>query len=419
MKTLDIVIIGAGAAGLSAALAAKDQHLNILIIERNHELGGILNQCIHNGFGLHVFQEELTGPEYAERFIHQLYQENIDIMLQTTVIDIKKDDTFLLTLSSELHGYQHLKARSVIIASGCYERTRGAIQIPGSRPKGIMPAGSAQRYLNIDGYLVGKKVFILGSGDIGLIMARRMTLEGAEVLGVAEIMPYSNGLTRNIVQCLDDFNIPLYLSHTITHIKGNDVLEGITMMQVDEKLMPIPGTEKHFEVDTLLLSIGLIPDISLFDSLTMEKSLLTKSAIVDQHLMTSVKGLFVCGNALHVHDLVDWVSKEGEKAGIFAKQYVLETYLKEPMYQDVHLGENIRYCVPQKLDMNLLDEPITLSCRTTKKMTSGIFKVIQDQQVIVSKKTKYIAPAEMEMIKIKPEQFISKNPITLLLEELL
>lgn len=418
MITKDLVIIGAGAAGLAAALSAKDQKLDILVIERNQELGGILNQCIHNGFGLHMFKEELTGPEYAHRFIERLHEENIDIMFSTTVIDIKKENNFILTLSSEHHGYQQMYARSIIIASGCYERTRGAIQIPGTRPKGIMPAGSAQRYLNIDGYLVGQKVFILGSGDIGLIMARRMTLEGAQVLGVAEIMPYSNGLTRNIVQCLDDFDIPLYLSHTVTEIRGKDSLEGITIMHVDEQLKPILGTEKHFEVDTLLLSIGLIPDISLFDSLTMEKSPLTKSALVDQRLMTSVEGLFICGNALHVHDLVDWVSKEGENAGRYAKEYLLNNTQQQKIYQNIHIGDNIRYCVPQKLNMHHITEPITLSFRVTKKMVSGIFKVIQDDHIIATKKAKYIAPAEMEMMTIKPEQFLSLNPITLVLEEL-
>lgn len=419
MKTFDLVIIGGGAAGLSAALSAKHHELNILLIERDHYLGGILNQCIHNGFGLHMFKEELTGPEYAHRFIEELLEEKIDVLLGTTVIDIQKNNQFLLTLTSEKDGYQHITSRSVIIASGCYERTRGAIQIPGDRPKGIMPAGSAQRYLNMEGYLVGKKVFILGSGDIGLIMARRMTLEGAEVCGVAEIMPYSNGLTRNIVQCLDDFNIPLYLSHTVTDIKGKDKLEQLTIQQVDQQFHPIPGTDKTFEVDTLLLSVGLIPDVTLFDSINMEKSPLTKSAIVNQHLMTNIEGLFVCGNALHVHDLVDWVSKEGEKAGLYAKKYLLNQKVKRYVQADVIPGSKIRYIVPQKIDFSSLDEDITLSFRTTEKMISGIFKVFQNNQVIAMKKAKYIAPAEMENITIAPDAFISSDPITLILEEAL
>lgn len=417
MKT-DLTIIGGGAAGLAAALSAIDPQLNILIIEREPRLGGILNQCIHNGFGLHMFQEELTGPEYANRFIEALKDKNIDILLGTTVIDIQKKTNFEITLTSEANGYQHLTSKAVIIASGCYERTRGAVQIPGERPKGIMPAGSAQRYLNMEGYLVGKRVFILGSGDIGLIMARRMTLEGAQVLGVAELMPYSNGLTRNIVQCLNDFDIPLYLSHTVTDIKGKDSLEQITIQRVDEKFEPIPGTEKVFEVDTLLLSIGLIPDVGLFDSLQMKKSPITKSAIVDQTLMTNVEGLFVCGNALHVHDLVDWVSKEGEKAGKAAKAYLLEHKHEEKDLKSIAPGSNIRYVVPHLIDYNHLTEPIQCAFRVTKKMAQGHFKVIQNGEVILLKKAKHIAPAEMENLIIKPEDLKSKDPIEIHLEEI-
>jgi thioredoxin reductase len=417
MMTTDLTIIGGGAAGLAAALSAYDEQLNILIIEREPRLGGILNQCIHNGFGLHMFQEELTGPEYATRFIESLKTKNINILLGTTVIDIQKKTDFDITLTSESEGYQHLKSKAVIIASGCYERTRGAVQIPGERPKGIMPAGSAQRYLNMEGYLVGKRVFILGSGDIGLIMARRMTLEGAQVLGVAELMPYSNGLTRNIVQCLNDFDIPLYLSHTVTNIKGKDTLEQITIQQVDDKFEPIPGTDKVFEVDTLLLSIGLIPDVGLFDSLQMKKSPVTKSAIVDQSLMTNVEGLFVCGNALHVHDLVDWVSKEGEKAGHYAKSFLLDKNHREKDLKPITVGSHIRYIVPQLIDYNDIDEPIQCSFRVTKKMAQGTIKVIQGGQVIVQKKAKYIAPAEMENIIIRKEHFISNQPIEICLEE--
>lgn len=418
MINKDLIIIGGGAAGLAAALSSQDQNISILVIEREKSLGGILNQCIHNGFGLHLFHEELTGPEYANRFIQSFNEKKIEFLLGTTVIDIQKKDIFELTITSEEHGYNHVFAKAVIIASGCYERTRGAIQIPGDRPKGIMPAGSAQRYLNMDGYLVGKRIFILGSGDIGLIMARRMTLEGATVLGVAEIMPYSNGLTRNVVQCLDDFQIPLYLSHTITDIKGKDTLERVTIQAVDTHFQPISGTEKHFDVDTLLLSIGLIPDVTLFDSLKMKKSPVTKSAIVDQTLMTNIDGLFVCGNALHVHDLVDWVSKEGEKAGRFAKEYLLESKKKEKDIKDVIVGENIRYVVPHQVDFSKIKEPIVFFFRSTKKMTTGLFKVIQNGKVIDSKKAKYIAPAEMENITIQPEEFISSDSITITLEEI-
>ena len=415
MINKDLTIIGGGAAGLAAALGAVDPNLNILIIEREDKLGGILNQCIHNGFGLHMFKEELTGPEYASRFIELLKDKNIEIMFSTTVIDIKKNGTFDITLTSAVHGYMHLESRAVIIASGCYERTRGAIQIPGDRPKGIMPAGSAQRYLNMEGYLVGKRVFILGSGDIGLIMARRMTLEGATVLGVAEIMPYSNGLTRNIVQCLHDFNIPLYLSHTVTAIKGKDNLEQITIAQVDDAFNVIPNTDKVFDVDTLLLSIGLIPDVALFDSVNFKKSPITKSAIVDQTYMTEVDGLFVCGNALHVHDLVDWVSKEGEKAGISAKKYLTEKRPTKDL-KPIQIGDNIRYVVPHQIDFNHLKESITCSFRVTKKMAEGTFEVIQDGEIIYTKKAKHIAPAEMENIQLDPKILKSTLPITIRLE---
>jgi len=416
---IDLAIIGGGAAGLAAALSAHDEKINILVIEREKSLGGILNQCIHNGFGLQVFKEELTGPEYATRFTEAFLEKKIDFLLATTVVDIKKNQDFILTISSTEKGIFDIEAKAVIISSGCYERTRGAIQIPGERPKGIMPAGSAQRYLNMDGYLVGKRIFILGSGDIGLIMARRMTLEGAKVLGVAELMPYSNGLTRNIVQCLHDFDIPLYLSHTVTDIKGHETLEQITIQQVDQNYKPIPGTEKIFDVDTLLLSVGLIPDVSLFDSLQMKKSPITKSAIVDQHYEASVKGLFICGNALHVHDLVDWVTKESEKAGICAKDYILNQEKREKDLQAIIVGDNIRYVVPQLIDFNNLDKPLELSFRVSRKIEQGVFKVFQNNQLIKTKKAKYIAPAEMEMLTIDPKDLIDHSPITLLLEEVL
>lgn len=416
---IDLAIIGGGAAGLAAALSAHDEKINILVIEREKSLGGILNQCIHNGFGLQVFKEELTGPEYATRFTEAFLEKKIDFLLATTVVDIKKRQDFILTVSSTEKGIFDIEAKAVIISSGCYERTRGAIQIPGERPKGIMPAGSAQRYLNMDGYLVGKRIFILGSGDIGLIMARRMTLEGAKVLGVAELMPYSNGLTRNIVQCLHDFDIPLYLSHTVTDIKGHETLEQITIQQVDQNYKPIPGTEKIFDVDTLLLSVGLIPDVSLFDSLQMKKSPITKSAIVDQHYEASVNGLFICGNALHVHDLVDWVTKESEKAGICAKDYILNQEKREKELQAIIVGDNIRYVVPQLIDFNNLDKPLELSFRVSRKIEQGVFKVFQNNQLIKTKKAKYIAPAEMEMLTIDPKDLLDHSPITLMLEEVL
>jgi len=414
---VDIAVIGGGAAGLAAAIQASDSKLNILIIEREKELGGILNQCIHTGFGLEFFHEELTGPEYAYRFTETLKERNIRVLLNSTVIDIIKENDFLISLSSLEDGFQKIYAKSVILSSGCYERTRGALMLPGERPKGIMPAGSAQRYLNIDGYLVGKNVFILGSGDIGLIMARRMTLEGAKVHGVAEIMPYSNGLNRNIAQCLEDFDIPLYLSHTVTDIKGKDNLEEITISQVDQLLNPIVGTEKKFKVDTLLLSVGLIPDIQLFESLLLETSKTTKSAIVNQHYQTNIEGLYVCGNALHVHDLVDWVTKESELVGQKAKNYCLNKTLVIKNEKSILLGNHIRYTVPQRIDFNQLNEPFEVLFRVNRKIEKGTFKIIQDGKVIQSIKRKYIAPAEMEKILLKPSDFLSSNEITIELEE--
>ncbi len=414
---IDIAIIGGGAAGLAAAIAANDPAVRILVIEREEQLGGILNQCIHNGFGLHVFKEELTGPEYASRYMDAFYEKNIEFMLHTTVVDIKKTNDFLVTVTSLEQGLQKIEAKAVILSSGCYERTRGSIMLPGERPKGIMPAGSAQRYLNIDGYLVGKRVFILGSGDIGLIMARRMTLEGAKVLGVAELMPYSNGLTRNIVQCLHDYDIPLYLSHTVTNVKGKDRLEQITIQEVDSKFNPIDGTEKIFDVDTLLLSVGLIPDITLFDSLSLIKHPVTKSAIVNQFYEANISGLFVCGNALHVHDLVDYVTIESEKAGKNALDYVLNPRKPSKQVHEIKLNENIRYVVPQMIDFEYFDVPIELSFRVTKKMNKGIFKLIQNDQIIMTKKAKNLAPAEMEKMSLNPNVLIDSSPLTLILEE--
>ncbi len=417
----DLVIIGGGAAGLAAALSANDPKIDILVIERERELGGILNQCIHNGFGLHVFKEELTGPEYSARYMDEFMNLNIEFLLNTTVVDVKKNDDFELTVSSFDQGLFKIQSKAVILSTGCYERTRGSITLPGERPKGIMPAGSAQRYLNIDGYLVGKSVFILGSGDIGLIMARRMTLEGAKVLGVAEIMPYSNGLTRNIVQCLHDYDIPLYLSHTVTDIKGKDRLEQITIQEVDQNFNPIENTQKVFDVDTLLLSVGLIPDISLFDSLEFIKDPMTKSAIVNQYYETNVQGLFVCGNALHVHDLVDYVSIESEKAGKSAQNYILNlnSKTKSNNVHEIKYNEKIRYVVPQLIDFQSINAPIDFSFRVTKKMEKAIFTVIQNNQVIYTKKAKHLAPAEMEKITVKPEMLIDQSQISILLEEVL
>lgn len=411
----DIVIIGGGAAGLSAAKEAYDKDIKLLVIEREAKIGGILRQCIHNGFGVHRYNLELTGPEYAEKSGDEVLDKDIEILTKTTVTDITKEDYFDLTLMNQENGEFHIESKAVIIATGCYEKTRSQILLPGDRPAGILTAGAAQRYLNLEGYMVGKNVFILGSGDIGLIMARRMTLEGANVLGVAELMPYSNGLTRNIAQCLDDYDIPLYLSHTITDIIGKKRLEKIVLQEVDETFKPKPGTEKTFDVDTLLLSVGLVPDIQMFESLRFAVSPITKGAIVDQYLQTSVEGLFACGNALHVHDLVDWVSEESERAGRYAKAYIQGT-LKKNNAKPVTPGDNVRYVLPQKYDFESTQDSVNFALRTTLKAAKGTFIVSQGEEIILEKKARHIAPAEMEHIKVPKDKFKNHEPIQIRLE---
>lgn len=328
MKDYDIVIIGGGPAGLAAALEARRQGIErLLILERDKELGGILNQCIHNGFGLHTFKEELTGPEYAWRYIEQVLEQKISYRLNTMAVDVSRDGTWtLVTAMSREEGMTLLRARAVILAMGCRERPKGALNVPGFRPAGIYTAGTAQRLVNMEGYMPGKEIVILGSGDIGLIMARRMTLEGATVKVVAEIMPKSGGLTRNIVQCLEDYDIPLKLNHTVIDIKGKDHIEGVTLAKVDENKEPIPGTQEEYSCDTLLLSVGLIPENELTRALGARMDEKTNGPVVDERLQTTVAGVFACGNVLHVHDLADHVSQEAVEAGRHAAEYVKEAF---------------------------------------------------------------------------------------------
>lgn len=416
----DIVVIGGGASGLAAAISGKKRNKNVLLIEREGELGGILNQCIHNGFGLEVFKEEFTGPEYAHKFIEEFQDLKIDFQVDTTVIGLEKaNENFLIRTTSKKTGIQEILTKTVIISSGCYERTRGQILMPGDRPKGVITAGSAQRYLNINGYMVGKKVFILGSGDIGLIMARRMHLEGASVLGVAEIMPYSNGLNRNIVQCLNDFDIPLYLSHTVTNVISdeNKCLKQIVVQAVDEKFNPIAGTEKVFDVDALLLSIGLIPDITLLDDLDVEVDKRTKSTKVNQAYETSIPGLFICGNSLQVHDLVDNVSRESSRAGESAADY-LENKPKERQKINIIAEKNVLYVAPQFLDFGWDFKDLNITFRASKKIEKGVVKVYQNNRVIFQKRRNFIVPAEMETITFPYNDLDKHQDLRLEIEEI-
>ena len=347
----ELIVIGGGPAGLAAACRAWEDGLRrILVVERDKELGGILNQCIHNGFGLHRFQEELTGPEYAGRFLEMLRATGVQVQMDTMALQLVPGQAgapHTVHCVSAQHGYQALETAAVVLAMGCRERTRGAIAIPGERPSGIFTAGTAQRYLNMEGYMVGRRVVILGSGDIGLIMARRMSLEGAKVLACVELMPYSSGLTRNIVQCLQDYGIPLYLSHTVTGIRGHDRLEQVTVSRVDEQRMPIPGTEMVFECDTLLLSVGLIPENELTRQAGICMDTRTGGAVVYENMETSVPGIFACGNVLHVHDLVDYVSAESERAGAAAAAYVQAARRADGAVLEVKNGTGVSYTVPQ------------------------------------------------------------------------
>lgn len=398
-----LVVIGGGPAGLAAAIAAKKAGLDdIVILERDERLGGILNQCIHNGFGLHTFHEELTGPEYAQRFIDEVKDLGIDCLLNTMVLDLDADKK--VTFVNE-NGLQTIQAGSIVLAMGCRERPRGALNIPGYRPAGIYSAGTAQKLVNIDGFMPGRNVVILGSGDIGLIMARRMSLEGAKVHVVAELMPYSGGLKRNIVQCLDDFGIPLKLSHTIVDIKGKERVERVVLAQVDENRRPVAGTEVEYPCDTLLLSCGLIPENELSKKAHIQMNTVTNGPLVNESLETSVPGVFACGNVLHVHDLVDFVSQEAAVAGRRAAQYVLKDLPDTKQEIGIKTRGIVRYTVPGTIDPDRMAEEQVVRFRVGEVMQNGWINVWLDDRRVVHKKRRVMAPGEMEQVILKKEWF--------------
>ena len=402
VEKVDVLIVGAGPAGMAAAIAAKEAGVdNLLVLEREANMGGILRQCIHNGFGLHRFKEELTGPEYAQRDIDKVKELGIEVRCGTTVLSI--DENRFVTAVSKEKGVQLFEAGALILAMGCRERPRGALATPGTRCAGIYSAGTAQKFVNLEGYMPGKRVVILGSGDIGLIMARRMTLQGAKVLACVELMPYSSGLNRNIVQCLHDYDIPLLLSHTVIDIQGKERLTGVTVAEVDAKRQPIPGTEQHFDCDTLLLSVGLLPENELTRQADVEMSNLTSGAVVDDTLQTSKEGIFACGNVLHVHDLVDFVSAESFKAGKAAAAYV-QGKKRTGKYVSVKDGDGVRGVVPQKLlipDGEV--ESVQIMFRPAGVYENAYIRVTDGEKELIKQKKRILTPGEMAELILKPE----------------